>query len=248
MKRFTETNKWRDAWFRKLSAAAKLAWIYLTENCDQIGMVEIDLTLLSGDCGLKITQAHLVELSTRLQHVGEERFFIPKFIHFQYGELSEKCPPHRTIMRMISMHNLKRDGMLYHYPNGKVIAAPPTVTATSNPSVETDSPDGAIEVVTPPPPPEPNAIEIYDSYPKKVARKDALDAIGKAMKKTKPSELLRLTLQYAVAVAGSDPQFIPYPATWYNGERYNDDQRTWKPTASSNGNHKTQSSVVGGRF
>lgn len=68
---------------------------------------------------------------------------------------------------------------------------------------------------------------IYAEYPKKAARPDALRAIVKAIKKIGFCELLAKTRAYALAVQGQDFQFVPYPASWFNAERYNDDPETW---------------------
>jgi predicted DNA-binding transcriptional regulator len=82
---------------------------------------------------------------------------------------------------------------------------------------------------------------IYQAYPKKVGRPAALKAIAKAIQRVQnqpdvPStdainNLLEKTKAYAKAVEGSDLQFIPHPATWFNQERYNDDPSTWKRAA-----------------
>jgi hypothetical protein len=75
---------------------------------------------------------------------------------------------------------------------------------------------------------------IYQAYPRKVAKPEALKAIAKAMKKMAPSVLLENTKAYAQATTGQDRQFIPYPATWFNSGRYGDDQAEWqKPSKES---------------
>lgn len=38
--RFTDTNKWNDAWFSQLKPLEKLLWNYLCDNCDIAGFVE----------------------------------------------------------------------------------------------------------------------------------------------------------------------------------------------------------------
>lgn len=75
--------------------------------------------------------------------------------------------------------------------------------------------------------------EIYNAYPRKVGRPDALRAITKALITVMPDVLLEKTKQYAAARKGEPEQYTPHPATWYNGERYNDDPTTWK--SNSNG-------------
>lgn len=71
------------------------------------------------------------------------------------------------------------------------------------------------------------ALEIYEAYPRKVGKPAALLKIKKALKTVNPGVLLEKTRQYARAVNGTDPQFIPHPATWFNQERFNDHPQTW---------------------
>lgn len=120
MKRFTETVKWRDPWFRRLSPTAKLLWLYATDNCSNIGVIEIDWDALKFDFGCAVTEKHLDELGDRIQVVGGGKYFIPKFIRFQYGELSDACPAHRPIFKAISQHQLDRVALDYRYPSDRV--------------------------------------------------------------------------------------------------------------------------------
>lgn len=71
-------------------------------------------------------------------------------------------------------------------------------------------------------------IEIYEAYPLKVGKPDALKAIGKAIKKHGSEYVLGRTKLYAASRVGQDPKFTPHPSTFYNQERYNDDPETWK--------------------
>ena len=74
------------------------------------------------------------------------------------------------------------------------------------------------------------AEEIYQAYPRKVAKPVAIRAIKKHLSKIGFVELMNKTEQFAKAVEGSDPQFIPHPSTFYNQERFNDDPASWKPS------------------
>jgi hypothetical protein len=124
MKRFTDTNKWLDPWFRKLSHQAKMAWFYIVDHCDAIGLAEIDLKLMSADCGTTISPDHLRELGERIQILDGGKIFIQKFIPFQYGKLSEACIPHRKVIEAIKFHSLTQtfSGFLYPsaYPTSRV--------------------------------------------------------------------------------------------------------------------------------
>jgi hypothetical protein len=105
-------------------------------------------------------------------------------------------------------------------------------------SLERKGKEGKGRDHTPAPPvreePDISAEEIYKAYPRKDARQDALRAITKAMKRRKPTELLRLTKAFAAAVSGwipDDRKFVPHAATWFNGARYDDDPSTWSRSA-----------------
>jgi hypothetical protein len=120
MKRFTETNKWSDPWFRRLSHQAKLLWFYLVDHCDNIGLVEIDYALVSSDCGTKISPEHLIELKDRVQILDDGKIFLSKFITFQYGTLSENCVPHKKLIEAIRFHSLTQTFKGYLYPSARV--------------------------------------------------------------------------------------------------------------------------------
>lgn len=74
----------------------------------------------------------------------------------------------------------------------------------------------------------------YRTYPKKKGKAAAL----KAWKKLNPSPELQITILTAIEHAKQTPswqkdngQFIPYPATWLNGQRWEDEEKVTLPTA-----------------
>lgn len=76
---------------------------------------------------------------------------------------------------------------------------------------------------------------IYDAYPRKQGKQDALKAIAKAVKIAGAVRLLERTQAYASATAlwsDDDRQFIPHPATWFNRGSYDDDPATWERKTS----------------
>jgi hypothetical protein len=72
--------------------------------------------------------------------------------------------------------------------------------------------------------------EIYAAYPRKIDPKAAQRAILKAMRLKPAKYLLERTTAYAVAMRGTEVQFIPHPATWFNRERYDQPEASWNPT------------------
>jgi len=76
------------------------------------------------------------------------------------------------------------------------------------------------------------AEDIYEAYPRKSARTDALKAIAKAIESSGHTieRLLAQTHAYASATARwseNDRRFIPHPATWFNRGSFDDDPATW---------------------
>lgn len=74
------------------------------------------------------------------------------------------------------------------------------------------------------------AIEIYNTYPRKIARPVALKAILKSAEKITLEELHKHVKAYAEAVATwpkEQREFVPHPASWINQERWNDERSEW---------------------
>lgn len=81
---------------------------------------------------------------------------------------------------------------------------------------------------------------IYRKYPRKVARRDAIKAIEAAAKRLANAGhddpltyLQQRVWVYASSPAGQPPpagddDYRPYPATWFNQDRFDDDETEWK--------------------
>jgi hypothetical protein len=71
------------------------------------------------------------------------------------------------------------------------------------------------------------ADELYELYPRHVARGAAIKAIRQALKKVGYDVLREAVAAYAEARRGQDRNFTPHPATWFNQERWDDDRTEW---------------------
>lgn len=72
------------------------------------------------------------------------------------------------------------------------------------------------------------AEQIYDAYPRKVGKRDAIKKIQRALREVPFAELLDKTKQFAATVNGHDRKYIPYPGTWFHQARYDDDPTEWQ--------------------
>ena len=108
MKRFTETTKWSDPWFRRLSPAAKLLWLYLCDNCDQAGVIDLDSEVASVHIGATVDERVIEGLGNRVVTLPCGKLFIPQFIKFQHGTPSKECKAHNPVFVSIEKYSLDR--------------------------------------------------------------------------------------------------------------------------------------------
>jgi len=87
-KRYTTSEKWKDKWFRALSPVHKCLWDWLYTNCDQIGVIDPDFELASFQIGQNVSESDLATFGEeRMQKLPDGRWWLVKFIEFQYGDL-----------------------------------------------------------------------------------------------------------------------------------------------------------------
>ena len=85
-KRFTDAEKWKDPFFENLNNNLKLIWLYLLDDCDNAGIWNKSIKRLNFHCNTSITEEELYTIfKKRLQPITEHKWFIPKFMEFQYG-------------------------------------------------------------------------------------------------------------------------------------------------------------------
>lgn len=106
MKRFTETKKWSDAWYRKLSPRLKCLWQHLLDHCDPSGVIDPDWELISFQVGESVNSDDLQSFQDRVEILPSGKLWIVKFIQFQYGVLSRECRMHASVFRAIDSNGL----------------------------------------------------------------------------------------------------------------------------------------------
>lgn len=221
MKRFTDTEKWFDPWFRKLPLKFKTFWSYICDRCDNAGVWKPDVELASILIGeVQLTEQEILTVfNGRIEVLKNGSWWIKKFIPFQFGELKPECRPHQAVALLLEQH-----GIEYQYPIDTL--------QDKDKDKDKDKEGGVGET-------KKQALEIYKAYPLKVGKPAALKSIQRAIQRGMTFEcLLEKTKAFALARNG-DKSFCPNPSTWFNQERYNDDPETWKPR-EQNGKPKTK--------
>lgn len=105
-KRFTDSDKFRDVWYRQLKPKHKCLWEYMLSECSIAGILDIDLDSMSFHIGEKIIDKDLEVFFDRIIFLSSKKIFIPKFIKFQQNNLSETNPAHKNIIKILEIYNI----------------------------------------------------------------------------------------------------------------------------------------------
>lgn len=102
-KRFTDTEKWEDPWFRNLLKEYQFFWIYLLDRCDNAGVWKVDFEAAEFYLKQKCEEKEILNVfkDRVIAFDNGQRWFIPKFITFQYGLLDEACRPHNSVINLL---------------------------------------------------------------------------------------------------------------------------------------------------
>lgn len=200
-KRFTETGKWNDKWFAKLSAEHKLFWVYLCDTCDQAGVWDEPLEQAAvrlGNHSFNFDEA-LKAFGDRVEILPNGAWWLVKFIDFQNPKgLSDTANFHKGIFASIEKNSIPwsrvGQGLVKSKSRGQ---------DKDKDSLEFDS--------------------FWEAYPRKTAKDEA----RKAWSKVRPplqaciDTLAWQSKQESWTKDGG--QFIPYPATWINRGSWQDE-------------------------
>lgn len=110
-KRFTDSDKWDDPWFLDLPNGHKLLWIFILDKCNHAGIFKVSKRSI--DFHLE-TETDLEEIKKvfkkRIHIINEQKWFITKFIEYQYGELQKNNRVHNSVIQL-----LKKEGVFKVY-------------------------------------------------------------------------------------------------------------------------------------
>lgn len=122
-KRFTDSEKWKDPFFENLSKDFKLVWIYLLDDCDHAGIWKKSIKRLNFSLDTNFTETDLLkQFKDRIIVLNDDKWFIPKFVTFQYGNdfISSK---QKAVLSAIKL--LNDNGLIKELSNGSLTLSIP---------------------------------------------------------------------------------------------------------------------------
>lgn len=77
-------------------------WLYILDNCDNTGVWFADFGLASFQLGFAFSESDLIAwLGDKVIKFDDDKFFIPSFVEFQYGELNPSNNAHKPVIKVI---------------------------------------------------------------------------------------------------------------------------------------------------
>jgi len=107
-KRFTDTDKWKKGFIRNLPSKYKLLWLYILDDCNHAGIWETDFEVASIRIGSKISEKEAVKYFAEQIKIFDNgnKWFIAKFVDFQYGTLNENSRPHQAVIKVLDKYDV----------------------------------------------------------------------------------------------------------------------------------------------
>jgi len=104
-KRFIDTSLFNKRWFREFPPKMKLFYLYMLTQCDHAGMYDVDLELASFQTGMPVKQEDVDEyLKDHIEIIKEDKWFLRKFVDFQYGILNQNVKAHASVMKILDKY------------------------------------------------------------------------------------------------------------------------------------------------
>lgn len=250
MKRFTETTRFEDPWYRKLSPAMKLAWEYLYAKCDNAGVIDLDREGAEFHIGATVdwNEFLIVCGPKRIAVMDNGKWWLLKFVEFQYGKLSDKSAPHRKVLSLLEQHGLMEGSGSLHVGYKKATSR---LKEEDKDKEKEEAKDKAKEARAKSSEYSQSFLRFWDAFPK--GRKKSKGAAWKAWnsavsslfynknlvsKDAAQEILINAAREYAMSDEGRG-EYVKMPSTWLNGRCWEDDREAWTERPHSTNGQQT---------
>ncbi len=108
-KRFTDTAKWQDEWFYDLRPECKLLFFFMCDHCDACGVWKVNRRFAEATIGMVLNWDQVIlDMGDKLKVLaGGKKWFLPKFIAFQYhGGLAAGNRIHECVRQLLRDHGI----------------------------------------------------------------------------------------------------------------------------------------------
>lgn len=111
-KRFTDTEKYKDPWFRGLSPRLKALFYFMCDDCNHAGIWKENFDMFEFFFKIKITHEDMVEFGEKVRRINSDTYFITSFVKFQYGLLNDANKAHVGVLKSLNYNNIQTSPFL----------------------------------------------------------------------------------------------------------------------------------------
>lgn len=110
-KRLTDSEKWKDPWFKRLGCEMQLFWLFVLDTCDHAGIWKDQLDDFNRISGSFLRYDKIAEsFKGRVIPINDDTFLIPKFILFQYTNFNaDRNNAHKGVARSLDGFGITHD-------------------------------------------------------------------------------------------------------------------------------------------
>jgi hypothetical protein len=214
VKRFIDTEMMLRPWFRNLTPRLKCLWLWMLTRCDMAGVLDMDWGLASFAIGEECTEADLAAMNGNVEFLGGSKVWIPGFIRFQYGELSDASKVHQGVLRVMASH-----GIEYHKGMERVFGVENTPKDKDNDKDKTTDIQGDARGDAKPDPIKADFEAAWKAYPDKSGKTAAEKAYRKYRKEgDTQADILAGIARYMRYVAAQRQG--GFDLKWRNGQTF----------------------------
>ena len=107
MKRFTDTDLWQKPWFMQLTPLEKMAWYFVKDHCDSVGVWTPNYPLAEFMIGSQLDwEKFRDKCNGNIEVLDNGKWWLMDFCFFQYGVLTSSCKPHTKYISELKKHGL----------------------------------------------------------------------------------------------------------------------------------------------
>ncbi len=103
-----DSDIFKKGFVKSLEAPYKLLWIYILTDCNHAGIWEVELDVACLRLGIEIEEKNALQIfEKKIQIIDSDKWFLPSFISFQYGELNEKNRVHNSVLQILRKYKIR---------------------------------------------------------------------------------------------------------------------------------------------
>ncbi len=196
-----------------------MLWQYIIDDCDHAGVWVADFDLVTFQVGFKVDEEKLCAwLGDKVVKLSDERYFIPSFFEFQYGDAKDGFKAKQYAIKELRAWNLLDESdSLVDLTNSYLSVTRLSVDChiKSKSKIKIKINTGSAEGASDPASPE-EYETVYDDYPKKVGKSNGIEKLKKTCKTRLELAEFRAAMKLYVADCKVNDVFLKQFDTFVN--------------------------------